>query len=629
MTTINQPPLGLPSDDGSAMPPAESITVESPVVPSGFQLPKVEFVTEEGVPGTQVPPAPSVLSTLSTQPAISAMELIELSGGSGKLLYYPVAVPLAPGDVLYLRERDQGVQRENGIIVQVITKETATYAQVGSKVLWRLLTKVRAQELHRAHHEPAEIIDLFLTATVKVRFSVKDGNWESAAGSIVTRNVDIFLINPKLLLKNILTPSSQVNVHIGAFQGQPVVFSGQNFDKINLIPGMKGAGKSHLTKGIIDESQQRGMSAVVFDINDEYKDVPGATVFIPTVNLKFRLDRTVPRSLLDVIERLSPFSERTSYGAMAAIHKIYDQHQQKSSSTPLDLAFLKTQKDLVVSGTREYQETMKASYVQSLETVERWNLFATAQEIKDEEVAMKSGKNVQAKTLSSALHALEQQGAGVMVFSIGGFHPTIQRIVVKLVLDALKDVCDRQTKAAKQKPAHIPIYPSVYFEEAHMYMDHRDINELIPVIRHLGMNLFFITNTPGELPDSVFRLVDNVIMTRMLNEADIQRIVRCGLADRETIVGFAPEIPERHALVLSAKNGITQTFPLIFEVRDFGHPLSGVTRSMWHKLETTGGTGTGGSNAGPASSSVPDIQLPASDGDPSFQLSREGQSEDA
>lgn len=583
MTTDNQPQFNTSINVDPTIPPSDGILVESSVAEGGFRVMPVEFVTEDGISSAQ-PSAPfPVKSSLSSSPAITGVELIELSGGTGKLLYYPVEVPLAPGDVLYLREREQG---ENGIIVQVITKETATYAQAGSKVLWRLLTKVRAQELQRAHHEPAEVIDLFLSATVKVRASVEHGKWLTAAGNIVTRNVDIFLIDPQVLTQNILVDRPKVNIALGTFKGQPVVFSGQSFDKVNLIPGMKGAGKSHITKGIIDESRKRMMSSVVFDINDEYRNMPGAIVFIPTVDLKFRLDRVAPRSFLDVIDRLAPFPERTSYPAKSGITNLF--RQRKASNKPIDIKFLKEQKDIVITGTSQYIGTMRDAYLQSLETIETRNLFATEQEIRAEDAAIKSGQSTEARTLSSVFYTLDQQQqAGVIVFAIGGLQPVIQRIVVRLVLDALKELCDGQTKEAKKNPLHIPIYPTVFFEEAHMYMDEKDINEFIPIIRHLGMNLFFITNTPGELPDSVFRLLDNLIMTRMLNDADIKCVAKCGLADKETIEGFAPEIPEHHALILSAKDGITKTFPLIFEVRDFGFPASGVTRSMWHALDTS------------------------------------------
>jgi len=160
---------------------------------------------------------------------------------------------------------------------------------------------------------------------------------------------------------------------------------------------------------------------------------------------------------------------------------------------------------------------MRASYVQSLETLETFNLFVTEKEIRDENKARKQGLTTPTTTLSSTFYNLDQQQqAGVVVFAIGGQLPDLQRTIVKLVRDGLKEICDRQSKEVEKNPNHTPIYPTVFFEEAHMYMDEQDINELIPLIRHLGMNLFFITNTPGNLPDSVFRLLDNLFMNRIL-----------------------------------------------------------------------------------------------------------------
>src|SRR5712691_2949978 len=371
MDTNQQPHAHTALQNDPSVPPTTGIPLPSPVLPSGFTLPVVTFANADGT-STLTPPAPlPVMSSLASAPAISAAELVELAGGTGRFLYYPLAITIDPGDVFYLRERNQG---ENGIIVQVIKKEIASYTQADNKVLWRLLTAVRAQELHRVHNEPTEVIDLFLAATFKVRAAIVNGIWSSAAGHIVTRNVDIFAIDPAVLTSNVLNNQLPVNIFLGDFKGQPVIFSGQGFDKVNLITGMKGAGKSHLTKGIIDQSRQRGMSAVVFDINGEYDKLPGATVFKPGSNLKFRLDHVEPRSFLEVIRRLAPFGERTAFPATARMQMLFE--GRKITKKPLDIQFLKSQADIVFPGTAEYIKTMRASYVQSLETLETFNLFA-------------------------------------------------------------------------------------------------------------------------------------------------------------------------------------------------------------------------------------------------------------
>lgn len=79
-----------------------------------------------------------------------------------------------------------------------------------------------------------------------------------------------------MLTTHILKSEPLIDLFLGDYQGHPVNVSGGGFEKVNIITGMKGEGKSHLTKGIIDESRQRGMSAVVFDINGEYAALPGA-----------------------------------------------------------------------------------------------------------------------------------------------------------------------------------------------------------------------------------------------------------------------------------------------------------------------------------------------------------------
>lgn len=574
-----------------------NINIPSPIVDGGITIHpvQIEFVQpgDGGSALTPISPTP-IMSPLSSEPAINAAELVEISGSDGKFLYYPKEVKVQLGDVFYLRERNQdanGVNIENGLIVQVIKTESASYAQVDSKIIWRLLTSVRAKELQRSHHEPTEVIDLFLTAIFKVRAEFVDGKWRTAAGNIVTRNVDIFAINPTLLLANILTDLPLVNVHLGDFKGHPVRFSGQGFDKINLITGMKGSGKSHITKGIIDTSRQRGMSAVVFDINNEYGSLPNATMFRPGVNFKFRLDRLSPYSFLEIIKMLAPFAERTAFPATAMMGKLFA--ERKAAKKPLDIAFLKEQATAVFPNGATYVDNMRSSYIQSLETLETFNLFQDGNEIVAEDKLMGKKQPVDSPTtLSSTFYNLDQnQQAGVVVFSIGGLAEAVQRAVVKLVRDGLVEICDRQYALAQKTPGYVPIYPTVYFEEAHMYMDERDINALIPVIRHLGMNLFFITNTPGNLPESVFRLLDNLIMTRIVNEGDIRRVEACGLVDDDTIEGFAPQLPEYHALMLSSKDGVTKTFPLVFQVRDFGLPKSGVTRSMWGALNGSAASG--------------------------------------
>ena len=441
------------------------LSVPSPVaVGGGFTAPVVAFPSSDST-DTQFGQSNSVTSTLASGPAIETAQMVDLSEGRGTLLYYPKTQSINIGDVFYLREREEA-GNENGIIVQVIRKETAAYAQADAKALWRLLTAVRASQLSRSHHEPPETIDQFLAAKFKVRASIVNGEWTGAEGRVVTRNVDVFSIDPQMLTSNILKSNPSINLNLGDYYNQPVEISGEGFEKVNLITGMKGEGKSHLTKGIIHESRLRGMSAVIFDINNEYGAIPSAEVFTPTVNLKFRMNRLRKLGLFnEIIQRLAPFADRTSFAATAEIPRIMG--ARIAAKKILDIAFLKTKANDVFPGSAPYLDNMRASYLQSLNILDRHNLFASTDEITKEDAGFRSGKMPSVVTLSSAFRTIDlEQRAGVIVFSIGGFPASLQRTIVNLVLDALAGLCDLQYADWKAGNRPFPIYPTVYFEEA-------------------------------------------------------------------------------------------------------------------------------------------------------------------
>ena len=172
----------------------QSVVQQIQSVQQGFQASPVNTQ-----PNSQATP---VTSSLSPDPAITFAQLLELEGGEGSIIYYPKPQdPFDVGDVLYLRERNSG---ENGLIVQVVEKSTATYAQAASKALFRLMASVRAYQLHRSHNEPPETIDEFLSLSFKVRADIVNGRWIAHDGRVTTRNVDIFQISPQVLVQNVV-----------------------------------------------------------------------------------------------------------------------------------------------------------------------------------------------------------------------------------------------------------------------------------------------------------------------------------------------------------------------------------------------------------------------------------------
>ena len=546
----------------------------------GFNAIKVEA---DDTPEARIP----VTSPLSKKEAITEAELLDLNEGEGSFMFYPKSpeFDVAVGKVFYLRERESG---ETGVVIQVFNIGTASYPQDDVKALFRLNTAVRARLIERNNYEPHETIDEFLKADFKVRAVIRDATWGPNDGHSVTRNVDFFELDPEFVLENCTKTVESMNVALGQYDVENFEFSGGLLDKVNVITGMKGGGKSHIAKGIIDESRKVGMSSVVFDINDNdaYDKLPEAYQFEPGVNLRFRMDMIQPNKLLSLFRRLAPFPERTSYLAESSLPQLL-KARMNAGRIP-DLTYLEQEADGGMFDSSGPGKAMKDGFLRSLEIIGTYNLLMTEKEAKEEDdYVFRRAGTVTPSIFSPRtvfFNIFEFNKPSVIVANLSGMARGLQESIVDLMLDYLRELCSRQSVKYNAGEIDVPTYPSVFFEEAHMYMEPSAINELVPVVRHVGMNLFFVTNTPGALPDSVFRLADNVFLTRMLNKSDIERVKSCGLADGESIEGFAKNLPDRHVLILSGRERVTNQFPLIVRVNNFGFD-SGTTRSMWQALE--------------------------------------------
>ncbi|MCT7981663.1 hypothetical protein, partial [Laspinema olomoucense] len=311
------------------------------------------------------------------------------------------------------------------------------------------------------------------------------------------------------------------------------------------------------------------LSSTIYTKLDELAlSLPKSQLLRPTENFKFRLDKLPIQSLFSVFDKLSLFNTQATDNSVRANLPELIRSREKVNDK-VDLQLLYDEAKEVVGD----QDMMVGAYKRGIKNLMSYNLFFTEEEAWKEERANRAAlePNIGIVSLQTALHRMARSlrsldeiesvadntqnatlqnledlrdNVGVLVFDIGGLAPIIQKVIVTLVIDQLKTTCQKQYSFFHEHKVEIPIYPSVFFEEAHMYMDEGYIDELIPLIRHLGMNLFFVTNTPSALPDSVFRLVDNVIMTRMVNKKDIDKVIGCGLTDKRTIEGFAKDLPK-------------------------------------------------------------------------------------
>jgi DNA helicase HerA-like ATPase len=126
-------------------------------------------------------------------------------------------------------------------------------------------------------------------------------------------------------------------------------------------------------------------------------------------------------------------------------------------------------------------------------------------------------------------------------------------------------------------------YPFVFFEEAHFYVSKEAILNIITRGRHIGMGSVFVTNTPQDLPDSVFRQLDNLLLLALTHRDDIKNVSKNSFTDEDTIESFATRMPEFHALVMG---NVTQRYPLVLRIDALpaNVPATGRTRSTWDRF---------------------------------------------
>ncbi len=142
-----------------------------------------------------------------------------------------------------------------------------------------------------------------------------------------------------------------------------------------------------------------------------------------------------------MIDRIDPFAEKTGQSAQAKLPNVIDARAQEKNHVP-GLDFLEEQASLIIPGkdNNEAVQNMRSAYQRSLNAVQSYNLIMSGQEaLKENENISRSaqGKGIESLdvySLSSVLSNIEYgHQPSVVIFSIGGLLPYIQKIVVDLV----------------------------------------------------------------------------------------------------------------------------------------------------------------------------------------------------
>lgn len=494
------------------------------------------------------------------------MEILQIRGDTVLLLYHASEA----ADVGEQFEIVETSDNPRGIVVQVISNDSHEYPGIEQELIQRILEEKIAptQKLLDREVGLGEIRNLKI-AKGKIRKKIEKNDWQPWDGWIPTRNVTIASISPRELIQHVL-PSAQHPLPFLRYEGEPVEIDGPRLDMVSVIAGVKGSGKSHLAKHLVLSLSSLGVPCVVFDINGEYSVLPNAQNlrwgenFIPDLaDLGYEI-------LLEVVNALNPLPERSRAELENGLRRVWAERlrycQTRKQKFSIDIEFLRQR-------SWSNNELVQAAIDGRLEMVGNLKLFFSD---------LHRTRGLQPSDFSRIYD--DACSGRPIIFDLRNLTIQMQKALARAVIRLLEEICEHREGA----PGGQGRFPYVFFEEAHLYVSEIEIINIITRGRHIGIASVFVTNSPQELPDTIFRQLDNLFLQTLTHKDDIRSVSKNSFTDEDTIESFATRMPPKHALVVGR---VTDRYPIIVEVDPLppGVPPTGETRSTWRRLQSSAG----------------------------------------
>jgi len=478
---------------------------------------------------------------------------------------------LRVGENLIVRERDG----RKGLIVQVVGLETVSYPALIREQL-ELAAEGGAlpppEAFERMRPEGSEaLFGNLLVAVAKIRKVAEGRRWSHWDGWIPTRDVVVERLNDRRIAANCLTSMGHL-LRLGAMaEGGDFLVEGRCLEKVNIITGVKGAGKSHLAKVILLELIRLGAPVIVFDLNREYVHLPRHRVN-PVTGKGERgvLVLTAGGNLrLDVRQfGLVPLSSMLSKFGLPEVSLLHFENRlgrllreawewEREGRKP---PFLGVPQLIQMAEEGEFATGMNAPAVNGAIASRLRALMETGMFARNEAEVM---------DLKRCYGLI--RGGGAMVVDISRLGNRARSGLVQAVIEVVKGICEKEIAQGTNR------FPFLFFEEAHLYVSRASIDYLVTRARHLGASSVFITNMIGGLDEAVLRQADNLFLLRLPFEDDVRHVAKSAKTDYETLSSFVRRLPDYHALAIGEA---TRGYPLMFRV----DPLEGVNTAGETKL---------------------------------------------
>jgi len=323
--------------------------------------------------------------------------------------------------------------------------------------------------------------------------------------------------------------------------------SAYDLQGLNLIVGFKGAGKSHLAKVMLSDLTHYEAGCLVFDVNDEYSRLDVGRnglpkpelekLFVklrPGDTLKFPLSDIKPEVLVNVMEALG-----LRDASLAEFSELVEKLGRQSALGlgPLE----KEAKEVRTSSVKE-------AILRRLKRLKETGL------INDE---CPQGQ------LTNILSQLNE--GKTLIVNLKGLAKPAMRTVVQVLLSNLLSLLEEKQLE--------PVF--LFAEEAHLYIDRADIEDLVTRMRHLGLWQIYITNTPTSLPEFLIRQTDNLFCFYLSLPDDVKYVAPSSGLEPDVLQRLVSALPPRHFLAVGKA---TEYYPVILKNRQLDVIAAGETR---------------------------------------------------
>jgi hypothetical protein len=487
------------------------------------------------------------------------MEILRIDGDLVFLLFH-ASEAAEVGETFQIIEKPDNAK---GIVVQIVSNDSHQYPGIEQELIQIILENRLSTTNSPLNQELGlgEIRNLKV-AKAKIRKKIENSEWMPWDGWIPTRNVEVTQVSAEVLCDRIM-PSPSFPITFLKYKNEAISIDGPMLDQINVITGVKGSGKSHVSKHLAISLSHQGIPCVVFDVNGEYSNLPNVLTlrwgenFLPDLA---ELDYWILLQIVDLINPL-PETSRAEFEHSLAVHfgarKRYCEEQNLPFS--IDIPYLQ---NLTWAGGTYVQDAIR----RRLEHVNHLNLFVR-----------EGQQTADIYTDFNQIYEAACNGSP-LVIDLRSQKLQMQKTLTNILISQLEKICKIESENGGLKR-----FPFVFFEEAHLYIDESGIMNIITRGRHIGISSVFVTNTPEKLPDNVFRQLDNLFLLNLTHKDDIRRVSENSFTDEETIESFSTRMLPRHALIIGR---VTDRYPIIFDVDPLppNVPPTGVTRTPWSRF---------------------------------------------